>query len=220
MTRLAGAVLAACILIGAGCGLLPKRVAGPDGNPPPGDPPGDVPGLKVSPPTAPLEDGRPLQERAAYKLRPLDPIRISLRGPTEKDFEEVIDEKGFVNLPYVGRVMAAGKTASELGEDVQRLYVMGEIYKYVNVNVVAGFQYFYIRGEVKQPGKYPLIGGMTILQAITTAKGYTEFANPKKVVVYRGGSFFEVNAREIQLDREPDIDVESGDVIVVARSPW
>lgn len=155
----------------------------------------------------------------AYRLRATDPVGIYLRGvPDQQEFTFVIDENGYINLPYIGQVMAAGKTTSELAAELQRLYVDGKIYKYVIVNVVTGTQAYYVRGEVRQPGRYPIISGVSLLQAIASAGGYTEFANPAGVRVLRAGKTIRVNMREIERHPERDIEVESGDVILVPRS--
>jgi protein involved in polysaccharide export with SLBB domain len=59
---------------------------------------------------------------------------------------------------------------------------------------------------------------MTILQAIATAGGYTEFAEPKRVMLTRNGKVRELNMRDIERNPQNDIPIESGDVIRVPRS--
>jgi polysaccharide export outer membrane protein len=46
-------------------------------------------------------------------------------------------------------------------------------------------QRIYILGEVSRPGAFPLISGMTVLQALSSAGGFTMFANLKKIYVLR-----------------------------------
>jgi polysaccharide export outer membrane protein len=156
---------------------------------------------------------------SGYFLKPLDPILVRLRSiPVPQDIEDVIDESGAINLPYLGRVQAAGKTGSVLEQEIQRLYLQKEIYKRVTVNVLIPSQSYYVRGEVRQPGRYPLISGVTILQAIAAAGGYTEFASPRKIKIIRGDKTFYRNGPELEKSPEKDEDVKSGDVIVVPRS--
>ncbi len=157
-----------------------------------------------------------------YRLRQGDPVLIYLRGimPQEADVQDVVDEKGYVTLPYIDDVMALGKTASELESDIQRIYIERGIYRTVTVNVILPSQSFFVQGEVKAPQRYALITGMTVMQAIAAAGGYTDFAQPKRVTVTRGSAIRKLNMREIEKNPQLDIMIESGDVIRVPRSTF
>lgn len=161
-----------------------------------------------------------LGDKAPYRLRIGDPIIIYLRGimPRDDEIEEIVDERGAVTLPYIDDVAALGKTVSELEREIQRTYIQRQIYRTVTVNVVMPSQSFFVQGEVRQPQRYPLITGMTVLQGIASAGGYTEFADPKRVILTRGGKIRELNMREVERDPLKDIMIESGDVIRVPRS--
>lgn len=166
--------------------------------------------------TAPVAEA---PELSAFLMRPNDPVVIHLRGiPEPVNFELIIDETGHVNLPYIDSIMAAGKTASQLQTAIEKAYLDGEIYRRITVNVMLPTQSYFVRGEVRQPGRFALMGGMTILKAVATAGGYTEFANPRRVSVIRRGETFESDLRDFERNPERDIDVEPGDVIVVPRS--
>jgi polysaccharide export outer membrane protein len=75
-----------------------------------------------------------------------------------------------------------------------------------------------VRGEVLQPGRYKLTSGLTVVRALAAAGGYTEFANPRKVKILRGGKAFYVNLRELEQYPDRDIEIKPGDVMVVPRS--
>ncbi len=156
----------------------------------------------------------------AYKLRGGDPVVIFLRGifPKDDELQDIIDEAGYLNLPYIGAILAAGKTTSQLESEIQKTYLEKQIYKSVSVNVVLPSQSFFVRGEARGPGRFPLITGMTVLQAISAAGGYTDFANPKDVNIIRGGKVIRVNATDLERHPEKDISIEPGDVIVIPRS--
>ena len=156
---------------------------------------------------------------SAYQLRPADRIVVTLRGiPTEEQIEDVVDERGYITLPYLDEIMAAGRTGSELERAIRSAYIDGKIYKNITVNVILPEQTYYVRGEVKTPGRYPLSSGVTILQAIAVAGGFTDFANAKKVKVVRGGKYFFVDTKDLERKPEKDVSVEAGDVIRVYRS--
>ena len=79
-------------------------------------------------------------------------------------------------------------------------------------------QSYFIQGEVRQPQRFPLMTGTTLLQAVAAAGGYTEFADPKRVTLTRGRDVRVYNMRDVEKNPQQDISVESGDVIRIPRS--
>jgi len=176
-------------------------------------------GSPALPENSPSASRPPGLDDSAYRLKPLDPVVIYLRGiPNPDEINEIVDEWGNINLPYIGSIKADGHTTSELEKKIEETYLSRQIYKQVTVNVVIPAQSYYVRGEVRKPGRYPLISGVTLVQAIAAAGGYTEFANPRKTKVIRGGKTFVRDIRELEQRPEKDEDIESGDVIVIPRS--
>ena len=117
-------------------------------------------------------------------MRPGDPIIITLRGIPgypggQQNIEGILDENGSINLPFLNFIEAAGKTASELEREILTRYVSEGYYRTLGVNIIIPTQSYFVRGEVRGPGRFPLTGGVTILQALAAAGGYTEFANKK-----------------------------------------
>jgi polysaccharide export outer membrane protein len=157
--------------------------------------------------------------RAPYRLRPGDPVIIYLRGimPKDEQIEEIVDDRGMVTLPYIDDVSAVGRTSSELEQEVQRIYIERKIYHAISVNVVMPSQSYFIQGEIREPQRFPLMTGTTLLQAIAAAGGYTEYADRKRVTLTRGGEVRVFNMREIERKPQQDISIESGDVIRVPR---
>jgi polysaccharide export outer membrane protein len=225
---LAGLLLA---LFAAGCALpfISRQPVNRSGDDNPRPPPARVEQRTGSPLPIPtvripfpaveeVNQAEPVDESAPYDLKPGDPIAIEIFGPSRQNITEVIDEKGFVNLQHIGRIQAAGKTTSELENEIERLYIENDIFKWLTVNVVGGVRIYYVRNEVRRPGMYQIRGTTTFLQAIATAGGYSEFANPKRVKILRDGKTIEVNAVEIEDNPDQDFEIESGDVIIVPRS--
>ena len=87
-------------------------------------------------------------------------------------------KRGYIPKPD-GRKRPLGITALE--DKIEHLYVEGGIYKNVSVNVTMTAKVYYVQGEVNQPGQFQLVSGTTLLQAIASARGYTPYANKKKV---------------------------------------
>jgi len=150
-----------------------------------------------------------------------DGIRIYLRGIPDPDvIEDEIDAGGMVTLPHIGRILLVGMTPSQAERVVEKTYVERKIYNRINVTIVApGFK-FYVSGEVNNRGGYPLSSKTTLQQAITTAGGYTEYANRRKVAVHRGTDKTEYNAERIENGEIPDPLIEPGDIIKVERKRW
>ena len=148
-----------------------------------------------------------------------DAVGIGLEGPPETiaPHEEIIREDGTINLPDVGRVKAAGRTAGELQDAIHALYVP-KIYTHVTVTVRVGDRVFYVRGEIKTPGRQIYAGPMTVTKAITSAGDFTDFANRSKVWLTRAnGQRFKVNCNAILNGEAPDPPVYPGDQIEVSR---
>ncbi len=153
----------------------------------------------------------------AYKLRPFDPIYVRFSGITEQQqLELIIDEHGEINLLHIkGTIKAEGLTTSELETVIEQSYIDGNIYKNVSINVTMTSKVFYVQGEVNAPGQFQLISGTTLLQAIAGARGYTSFANKKKVTITRYGKIYTYNVKDLEKNPSKDVKLEAGDVIKV-----
>lgn len=135
----------------------------------------------------------------------------------EQQIENLVGEDGCIQLPYINNINVLNMTATEAQEAVRRAYIDQQIYKQLTVNVVIPARSYYIRGEVRQPGRYPLVGTVTVLQAIAAAGGYTEFAS-YSVDIVRGERRISLNMRKVEKRSELDQVIEPGDIIVVNRS--
>lgn len=165
---------------------------------------------------ADLPDAQPVYR---YRLKPGDSVVINLQGaPGVKPVEDIVDENGNIKLAYLDSIPAAGKTSAELEQFIQDAYLSRKIYKNISVSVVLPSKSYFIRGEVLKPGRFPLLSGVSVLQAVAAAGGFNEFANTKRVTIVRNGRSMDVNLRDIERNRAEDISIEEGDVIVVNRS--
>lgn len=160
-------------------------------------------------------------ENAVYELAPLDPIYIRFSGILDQQqLELVIDEKGEISLLHISEpIKAAGLTPSELAKKIERCYVDGGIYRNVSVSVTMTAKVYYLQGEVIQPGQFQLMSGTTLLQAIAGARGYTPYADKRKVSILRHGRILGTyNVRDIEKDPSQDVRIEAGDVIKVPQT--
>ena len=82
------------------------------------------------------------------------PLIINLKGvPTPQKIEDIIDEKGNINLPYIGELSAAGKSLDELTATIKAFY--RSTYPDADVEIVIAPSRFIGSEESKRPGIYP-----------------------------------------------------------------
>ncbi|WP_448187876.1 polysaccharide biosynthesis/export family protein [Azospirillum sp. sgz301742] len=127
-----------------------------------------------------------LAEAGEYKLGPGDAVRIVVFGEDQLSGEFKVDGSGTLAMPLVGQVNAKGKTTRDLEKDIARRLERGYV-KNAKVSAeVINFRPFFILGEVRNPGQYPYVNGMTALSAVAAAGGYTYRAQDQYVLVTRG----------------------------------
>ncbi len=143
-----------------------------------------------------------------YVLRPNDQVRVQIYNEQNVSGVYTVDGGGMVSIPLAGRVRAAGLTPAELERSIKQ-HLTGTILTdpYVNVQV-ATYGPIYIRGEVKQPGQFPYVPGLTVGDAIALAGGYTYRANDSVAYVRPSGS-----SREVERPLRTDVPVSPGDNI-------
>jgi protein involved in polysaccharide export with SLBB domain len=133
-----------------------------------------------------------------------------------------VPESGVITLPFNVHVQATGKTTPALEKDIRDSYVP-TIYVNLTVSVKIERRAFFVDGEVKAPGRQEYIGEITTLRALSTAGGFTDFANRKKIEVRRtGGHRFVINWYDALKDQNKDLPIYPGDHIIVMRKvgPW
>jgi polysaccharide export outer membrane protein len=122
-----------------------------------------------------------------YVLGPTDRVRVKVYGEPDVAGEYEVDSAGYVSIPLAGRVRAAGSNTRQLERAITAALSKG-IVRDPRVNVeIALYRPFYILGEVKKSGEYPYRVGMTVLDAIASAGGFTYRANENKVFLRRAG---------------------------------
>ena len=124
---------------------------------------------------------------AGYTLGSGDKLRVIVFGEEDLGGEFVVDDSGFVRLPLIGQVSAAGRTVRQLEADIGAQ--LGARYlkdPRISIEVIS-YRPFYIIGEVNKPGEYPFVAGMSVLNAVAVAGGYTYRANESSVYIRRKG---------------------------------
>ena len=166
-----------------------------------------------------------LAETRPYLIGPFDRLTIDVFGVEELSQKDVqTDASGRLSFPLAGIVEAAGRTPSELEEELEsRLSARYIRDPQVTVNLKETVsQVITVDGQVREPGLYPVIGRMTLMRAVATAKGASEFAKLDDVVLFRtvkGQDFAAVyNLEAIRRGNYDDPEVFANDIVVVGDS--
>lgn len=188
---------------------------------------GGDPQLKVLPTNVmpvPTREDAVIEDRPYY-IGAFDKLTISVFGVEELSKVEIqTDGAGRLSFPLVGIVDASGKTPAEVEAIIaQRLRVAYIRNPHVTVNLRETVsQTVTVDGDVTQPGIYPIVGPMTLLRAVATAKGTNEFAKLEDVVVFRtvkGQKYAALyNLKAIREGVYADPDIYANDLVTVGDS--
>lgn len=173
---------------------------------------------------APVRSDLTAPDRPAL-IGPLDTIEVDVFGVPELSREMQVDASGRISMPLIGTVDARGKTAGELAEAIEG--ALGGRYVRdpdVTINIKSSVsQVVTIDGEVVEPGLYPVTNQMTLLRAVASAKGLSEFARENDVVILRTvegrrmAGLYDIEA--IRRGMYDDPPIYANDVVVVGDSP-
>lgn len=123
-----------------------------------------------------------------YVLGPNDRIRLKVYGEPDITGEYEISSGGQVSIPLAGHIKAAGATTPQLERSIAAALAKGIVRDpRVNVEIVQ-YRPYYILGEVKKSGEYPYRLGLTVMDAVASAGGFTYRANESKVYLRRSGA--------------------------------
>ena len=147
--------------------------------------------FSFSPATAQTQGLAQAPSAATYVLGPNDRIRLKVYGEPDISGEYEIDSGGQVSVPLAGHLKAAGSTTRQLERSITSALSKG-IVRDPRVNVeIAAYRPYYILGEVKKSGEYPYRLGLTVMDAVASAGGFTYRANESKVYLRRAGAGIE-----------------------------
>ncbi|MEE4453946.1 polysaccharide biosynthesis/export family protein [Novosphingobium resinovorum] len=163
---------------------------------------------------------------AAYAIRPKDKLNLRVFGEAEISSPDLlVDEAGFIQVPLIGSVQAAGRStpevASEITDRLNRSYLVNPQVS-VAVSLLAP-RYVSVEGEVKSPGVYEIDGNTTLLSTLARAQSPTETARLSEVVVFRTVGeqrlVARFNLKDIRTGIAADPTILDGDVVMVGFSP-
>ncbi len=133
-----------------------------------------------------------------YRLDIGDRVRITVFGEATLSGEYAVSANGMLPLPLIGEVPAKGRVVGEVVEEARVRLADGFLRTPRVSGEVTTYRPFYVLGEVSRPGPYPYVVGLTVLNAIATAQGFTPRADHEVVRIRRQGATEEVTYRLTQ----------------------
>lgn len=154
----------------------------------------------------------------SYQIGPEDILLVRVWREPELSGAVQVRPDGKITMPLIGELQASGQTPEALkGQVAERLTeFVNKPEVMVQVQSVQSRRY-YITGEVNRSGGFPLVVPTTVLEALTNAGGFREFANTKKITILRNGKIIKFNYNEVIKGKnlQQNIPVENGDYIIV-----
>ena len=178
-------------------------------------------GLPPAPKTAAAPDA------ARYRIGPLDTLNVVVWRNPELSGPITVRPDGYVSLPLVGDLKAAGKSATELAQEAKS--ALDKLIVEPNVSVVVtGFQGVYgdqirIVGEAAKPQAVPYRQDMTLLDVMIQVGGMTDYADGNSAILIRGsqnGTQYAIRLKDLlkRGDISANVAVLPGDIVMVPQS--
>ena len=153
-----------------------------------------------------------------YVIGPEDILAVRVWREPELSSAVQVRPDGKITMALIGELDAAGETPeglkNKIVEALQEFIVKPEVI--VSVQSVQSRKY-HITGEVGRVGSFPLVVPTTVLEALTNAGGFRDFANTKKITILRNGKLLKFNYKDVIKGKNMDQNIllENGDYIVV-----
>lgn len=155
-------------------------------------------------------------------LGPGDVFRMEIVGETELPSEFQVAADGTVSFPYIHDLEVRGLEPQEVARRVRQALIDQKVLTDPSV-VVSVIEYrsktVTVLGQVQKPGSFPLSPGMTLLQAVSMAGGFTSIAQKTRVNLSRSSQgkaeTVVIDVEAIYTGSEQDIVLQSGDRIYV-----
>jgi protein involved in polysaccharide export with SLBB domain len=147
-----------------------------------------------------------------YRLDVADKVRLIVYNEPTLSGEFTVNSDGVLSVPLIGDVKVRGLTTAESITAITEKFADGYLRDpKVSIDVLT-YRPFYILGEVTKPGEYPYSNGLTVMNAVATASGFTYRANKGNIFIKHAGE-----AKENKYKMTPDLVVKPGDTVRVGE---
>ncbi len=216
-------------MAGIGCGGISFTIppAPGDGAPVPLAAPGRMPAPRpVKDEAGAIQAALQKAQNAAvaYRISPADLLEITVYQEKDMDRKVRVGPDGMIGFPLVGSVKVGGLLVAEAEQAVVDALKRFIVSPQVSILIQGyGSRTIYILGEVMKPGSYPLPAEATlsVLEAITLAGGFTQYADRDATRIIRKAGAAErkivvnISAITKKGDKSQDIPLEANDVVYI-----
>jgi polysaccharide export outer membrane protein len=164
--------------------------------------------------------GQPGANDLLHMIHVGDDLTVAFNDQQIQPISDQVKQDGTITLIYNKPFHAAGKSIGELQQEIQKAYVPS-YFKYLTVTIKTQERFYSIGGEVRAPGRQAFVSHMTVLQAVDTAGGFTDYAKKKSVLLIRSNGTHETeNCVKALEDPKLDLEVYPGDKVHVPKRIW
>lgn len=150
-------------------------------------------------------------DESTYRIGPGDKVRVTVFRHDDLTGEYTLDGGGNLSMPLIGEVKANGLTTRQLEARIESQLGEGFLVDPKVAVEVLNYRPFYILGEVRNPGSYPYVNGMTVLNAVILGGDFTYRADKGEILLRRGGA----NSPPVEVTL--DTPILPGDIIEVTE---
>jgi polysaccharide export outer membrane protein len=172
------------------------------------------------PPASPKPPAAQAATPADYRLVTGDKLRVEVYKDPQLSQSLQIRPDGKITLPLLGDIPAAGKTPTELRDNITaalREYITNPVVTVIVIEATPAT--IYVMGEVGKPGPQAMTGSMSILQALAMAGGFKDFAHTKDITILRKSSTgmrrLHFNYNDAIKGESTPMMLEPGDTVIV-----
>ena len=175
-------------------------------------------------------------QASSYIIGVHDVLNVTVFGETDLSGQYRVDSDGTITYPLLGRVAASGLTSRGLEQRLSTLLENGYL-KHPQIRVEVEqyrSQSIFVIGEVRQPGRYPLTGDMTLIEALAAAGSVNGTAGNEVLVVHstrttppsgpvvpgvdQTAQVTHVDLEDLQTGQLPNVVLHDGDTIFVPKA--
>ncbi|MDH3326839.1 MAG: polysaccharide export protein, partial [Gammaproteobacteria bacterium] len=148
-----------------------------------------------------------------YQLGAGDIINVTIYNEPDLSLGDIkIPPQGKISFPLLGEIKVSGLTVRQLEKRLYKKLVKGYLKKpSISINIVT-YRPFFVSGQVKNPGAFPYINGLTIQKAISISGGFTERASKGKIILIHEKDSTENKITDLNLPVRP------GDILLIGES--
>jgi protein involved in polysaccharide export with SLBB domain len=155
-------------------------------------------------------------------LGPGDVFEVRVFGEKDLTAKYQVGPDGSIRFPFLGVLDVGGKDADEVAHEISTRLKEGQFLLDPHVSVFveqANSKRLSVLGAVAKPGTFPIVPGMTVVQAVSNAGGFTPLASKDDTVVTRrvNGKLerYRISVSEVTRGNADDFALRAGDIVFV-----